>query len=204
MLNVINKNYLTSRHVMRKQAFSLIELMAVIAIIGILSSIAMPSYRDYMIKAKIAAVIPIKNRLINIIIEHHTLNSGWPTSFDSPYGPIVGPPTNAPGNTFINTNTISNIHYNPTYPVTADNSAATICLLLKGLEGIKVSNGVPFRAATNAGDWGDHSKFCESVQYINNMYRRQCGSQGDSPTDIPVKYLPQGCNCLNYSVLNSC
>lgn len=35
-----------------EKGFSLIELMAVIAIIGILSSVALPAYKDYLIRAK--------------------------------------------------------------------------------------------------------------------------------------------------------
>lgn len=62
-----------------QQGFTLIELMIVIAIIGILAAIALPAYQDYTIKAKVSEGVSISSPLrtnIGIACSEGNLSTG--------------------------------------------------------------------------------------------------------------------------------
>jgi type IV pilus assembly protein PilA len=67
---------------MKQKAFTLIELMIVIAIIGIIAAIAIPAYQDYIIRARVTEGLNLATTAKTTISENamsgsNDLSVGW-------------------------------------------------------------------------------------------------------------------------------
>lgn len=87
------------KNIKKNQGFTLIELMVIVAIIGILSAIAIPYYQTYILNTRLAAALastdPIKNA-IGTRINDGTLQIGVPpaaTTFATLGMPAAPPAT---------------------------------------------------------------------------------------------------------------
>ncbi len=66
----------------KQQGFTLIELMIVVAIIGILAAIAIPAYQDYTIRAQVSEGISLASGAKTAVAEFYQNNGDMPTDND--------------------------------------------------------------------------------------------------------------------------
>ena len=66
-----------------QQGFTLIELMIVVAIIGILAAIAIPAYQNYTIRAQVSEGMSLADGAKTALAEYYTNHGAWPTANNS-------------------------------------------------------------------------------------------------------------------------
>ena len=71
-------NLLGDREMRKQQGFTLIELMIVVAIIGILAAIAIPAYQDYTIRAQVSEGLNLTGACKAAVTEYYQDQGAFP------------------------------------------------------------------------------------------------------------------------------
>jgi len=73
-----------------KKGFTLIELMIVVAIVGILAAIAIPAYLDYTVKSKLTEVSAAMDAIAQSASEYHASVGEFPDDASAPFAAANG------------------------------------------------------------------------------------------------------------------
>lgn len=126
------------KKIKNKKGFTLIELMIVVAIVGILAAIAIPAYLDYTVKAKLTEVTAAMDALGQAASEYHASAGFFPRAVD-PYDNV---------NAFasVSRDYVSSWVYSP--GTTNNQANFTATLTLTPLTGNTMAMGVNYLSAT--------------------------------------------------------
>ena len=161
-----------------QQGFTLIELMIVVAIIGILAAIAIPAYQDYTIRSQVTEGLNLASSVKASVAEYYAQQGSWPTALVGNAAGSLGF-TNAPSGKYVSqvqlgTGTIQ-ITYSSTAPFQANSN-------LNGLQ-------LDIRPTVSAN--GDVIWTC-GKKAIVGADPASGAATADATTVLP-KYLPSNC-----------
>ncbi len=162
-----------------QKGFTLIELMIVVAIIGILAAIAIPAYQDYTIRAQVTEGLNLAGAVKTAIAEQYANTGVWPANLLA-LGITTVPEGKYVSNITVTTGTIQ-IFYSSAAPFQANANVSG-----KELDMRPTISGLV--AATSNGDvvWTCGKKGIVGSDPTTG------GAQADNTT-VPPKYLPSNC-----------
>ena len=168
-----------------QKGFTLIELMIVVAIIGILAAIAIPAYQDYTIRSQVTEGLNLASAIKASVAEFYAQNGRWPTAIGpSTTAGTLGMDTN-PSGKYVSGILVSNgtiqITFSSTAPFQANANIGGKRLDLRPTIG-------GLAAATSNGDvvWTCGTKAIVGVDPAS-------GAATADGTNVTAKYLPSNC-----------
>jgi type IV pilus assembly protein PilA len=166
-----------------QKGFTLIELMIVIAIIGILAAIAIPAYQNYTIRAQVTEGLNLADGWKTSIAEYYAQNGTFPTCASTTGGAGCVAAAGATTGKYVSSVAIAN-----------SGNIQAIYSNANGFQANKSLNGLilaltPYLSANNDVIW-----VCGSANAPTTGATLATGAVAGGGTNVPAQYLPSTCH----------
>ena len=157
-----------------QKGFTLIELMIVIAIVGILAAVALPAYQDYTVRAKMSEIMARGSEAKTAVTEYFAAKGVLPTTGSTSVFNTLG------------AGKVRNVAWTRTITGGAGGVGDS------GYIRIEIVNTAASNDITELATGSNHLAFVGTVTN-SGVVTWQCGGGGGAVTTVAGKYLPGSC-----------
>lgn len=187
------------KNIDKNRGFSLIELLIVVSILGILSAIAIPAYKDYSRKAKVYKAFLMSSKFLDEIKIIYSSKLAFPAPANF-FGTSLSDRSSSGGvDSTIGNATAASSHIIAMQYAPVPSSSMPYVRLQTWVDNVVLD-------LPNSGS-GISSGYAIFIRMyiVNGTARIICGYPGSAPTwALPSAYLPAICTCNNQADFANC